>query len=372
MNFNWDRQGRLEQKLELKIVMQVVPSDSKNDLIIDLLSTTAAKKARHVVVALDSGSGDLSNYCNSEGIPIVVLDRTESIIAKTLLLFSSIRKYRPDIIYFQSFVPSIMGCILSAVPFRSCKTIAVRHHNRNHHLLKNKRAILIDRFISLSVDRVVAVSNSVSETLVMEGCKKKKILVIENGLDYARYNFTPRPVRRFSASDRLEILAVGRLDWQKNFPLLLDIAKNLEEADIDFVINVLGDGNAGEREKWIVKTKSLGLESRVFWHGWVRNVSWFFDNSDIFLHTAADEACPLVHIEALFSGIPIISTVNGGCKDVLKSFYVGIASDDPIDFFKSIIETMERYTEIQESAISNIMVAKERFNPEISAKSYFG
>lgn len=372
MTFDLDPLLRVDQEKKRKVVMQVVPSDSKNDLIMDLLSTTAAEIVGHIVVALDSGSGDLSKYCNSAGISIVVLDGCESIIAQTLSLFSSIRKFRPDIIYFQSFIPSIIGGILSLMPFRSYKTIAVRHHNRNHHLLKNKRAIIIDRFISLSVDGIVAVSRSVSETLVIEGCNKKKIVIIENGLNYDRYHFAPRLLRSISRGNRLEILVVGRLDWQKNFPLLLEIAKGIEASGIDFAINVLGDGNVGEREKWIKRTESLGLENRITWHGWVRDVSWYFDNSDIFLHTAADEACPLVHIEALFSGIPIISTTNGGCKDVLNSFYAGIASDDPNDFVKAIVQTKEQYIDFQETAISYILLAKERFNPEISAKSYFG
>ena len=371
MTFDLDPLLSLVQKEKHKVIMQVVPSDSKNDLIMDLLNTTAAKKVGHVVVALNSGSGDLSKYCNSAGIPIIVLDTSQSIIKQILALFSSIRKFRPNAIYFQSFIPSIWGGILSFLPFRSYKTIAVRHHNRNHHLLKNKRAVLVDRFISMTVDGIVAVSRSVSETLVMEGCKRKKIVIIENGLNYDRYDFAPRILRNISRRDCVEILVVGRLDWQKNFPLLIEIAKGIEASGIDFAINVLGDGNVGERQKWIQRTESLGLGNRITWHGWVRNVSSYFDKSDIFLHTAADEACPLVHIEALFSGIPIISTTNGGCKDVLNTFYTGIASDNPKDFVEAIVQTKEQYSDFQETAMSYISLAKERFNPEISAKSYF-
>ncbi len=371
MTFDLNVAPRVLQERKRKVIMQVVPSDSKNDLMMDLLRTNAAHKVEHVVIALNSGSGDLSKFCSTTNIPITVFGGDKSILLQTFSLFSSIRRFKPDVIYFQSYIPSFIGGILSLIPFRSYKTIAVRHHNRNHHILKNKRAILIDRFISLIVDGIVAVSESVSETLIMEGCNKKKIVIIENGLNYNRFDFAPRKLRSISITNRLEILAVGRLDWQKNYPLLLEIAKGLEASGIDFAINILGDGNVGERDKWINRTKSVGLGNRIIWHGWVRNVSWYFDNSDIFLHTAADEACPLVHIEALFSGIPIVSTTNGGCKDVLKSFYPGIASDDPKDFISAIIQMKDHYIDFQKTAISHVLLAKERFNPETSAKLYF-
>ncbi len=353
------------------MIMQVVPSDSKNDLLMDLISTKAAKNVKHAIVALNPGTGELSAYCSAAGIPIIVLDSSSSIMKKLVLVVISTRKFRPDVIYYQSFIPSLIGGVTSLIPNRRYKTVAVRHHNLNHHLRKNRRAIFLDCLISVFIDQVVAVSKSVSSTLLLEGCSKKKIVMIENGLNYERYDFALRKLRDISKNENLNLLAVGRLDWQKNFPLLLEIATCLNNMGIEFTINVLGDGNSGEREKWIERTQVLGLESRVIWHGWVTDVTSYFNKSDIFLHTAADEACPLVHIEALFSGIPIVSTANGGCKDVLNGFYRGIAIADPNEYVKAIVDIMNDYINFQKVAQSYILVAKNRFDPEISAKFYF-
>lgn len=357
--------------VKYKMVMQVVPSDSKNDLLMDLMSTKAANKVKHSVVTLNSGPGDLSRYCDSVGIPILVLADNSSFVRKVFQVLASTRKFRPDIIYFQSFIPSLMGSIISLIPNRHYRTVAVRHHNRNHHIIKNKKAVLLDRFISIFVDQVVAVSKSVSETLILERCNERKIRIIENGLCSDRYDFPVRRLRNISRSNQISILAIGRLDWQKNFSLLLEVATGLNEIGIDFTINVLGDGNVGERDKWINETQVLGLENRINWLGWVRDVAWYFDNSDIFLHTAVDEACPLVHIEALFAGIPIVSTSNGGCKDVLDGFYQGISSNNPKEYIEAIVQIMNDYANFQKIAESYVLLAKERFNPEISAMSYF-
>lgn len=353
-----------------KKIMHVVPTDSKNDLIMDFLTTEVAKQFSHFVMTLEPGTKELSEFCQLNKIPISVPKKVASLIVKTFLVHKTIKRVKPDEVHFHSFFPSIVGAIISGIPGRTFCCYAVRHHNRNHIIMNHRKAIIVDRFISKIVDKTICVSQSVHRTVIQQGAKKSKLIVIENGVRYERYNFKTRPVKRIKNDGCIKLLAVGRLDWQKNYSLLLSIAKELQSDGANFEIQILGSGNSGVLDLWKEETKRLGLEDYIVWHGWVSDVSPFYSNAEIFIHTAMDEACPLALIEALLSGIPIVSTSNGGCKDVMAPYYKGIPSQNPVAFMNEIKKIAKDYEKYQIEANSYVESAKKRFSSELAAKRY--
>jgi glycosyltransferase involved in cell wall biosynthesis len=351
-------------------LLQVVPSDTKNDLLMDLLSTNILQKESNFVVMLTGGTGELSKFCESQLIPYVIL-RNRNRFLQLLLIYRHVRRIKPDRIFFQSFFPSFIGAMITFFPRdEGTRIYSVRHHNMNHHILKNRKAIFVDRFISKRVDFIFAVSDTVRKTLLKEGCDDHKIIVVENGLDVSRYRFASPELRIYTPNQRLELIAVGRLDWQKNYDLMFRVVHRLKIKGIPFALTIYGDGPVEEFSRLNELIVKLELADFVQWGGWIPNIEIAFNKAHLLLHTAADEACPLVLIEAQLAGVPIVSTVNGGSADVIRGHFGAVAKDDENLILSRILEVISEYQSHSRKSIEISFAAKNRFNPEVMALPY--
>ena len=124
----------------------------------------------------------------------------------------------------------------------------------------------------------------------------------------------PNPVRSdiLNSSEKLlplskrkkQILCVGRLEYQKNIPELIDIWAEIEHDFPDWTLKIVGEGS--ERNLIENKIKNYGLKN-VELTGRISDVSPFYAESQILVMTSRFEGLPLVLIEGLFFALPEIS-----------------------------------------------------------------
>ncbi|MDA5194192.1 LptF/LptG family permease [Govanella unica] len=101
------------------------------------------------------------------------------------------------------------------------------------------------------------------------------------------------------------ILAVGRLVRQKNFPgLIQSFEKVAAQRAIQLVI--LGEGD--QREVVEAQIEKLGLQDRVTLVGYASNVGGWLRQAELFAMSSTYEGLPAVLIEAMASGVPIVTT----------------------------------------------------------------
>ena len=100
--------------------------------------------------------------------------------------------------------------------------------------------------------------------------------------------------------NKVRALAVGRLHFQKDYPLLLQAIKI---TNIDIELDIYGDGN--ELKNLRAFTNSLGLSDKVKFLGHKSEIRELYKNYDIFLMTSRWEGLPSAMIEALYSGIRV-------------------------------------------------------------------
>lgn len=101
-----------------------------------------------------------------------------------------------------------------------------------------------------------------------------------------------------------EVLCVGRLDYQKNIPALIDIWAEIEHDYPEWTLKIVGEGS--ERKIIEDKISNYGLEN-VELAGRVSDVSPFYADSQILVMTSRFEGLPLALIEGLFFGLPEIA-----------------------------------------------------------------
>jgi glycosyltransferase involved in cell wall biosynthesis len=137
------------------------------------------------------------------------------------------------------------------------------------------------------------------------------------------------------------ILAVGRLEPPKNYPMLLDALALVRERRPCRLI-ILGEGELrGALEE---KIERLGLQDCVDLHGFVPNAMSFMRAADLFVLSSSWEGLGNVLIEAMAVGCPVVSTdAPHGPREILDDGRFGplVPVDDAPALAEAIVETLD-------------------------------
>jgi len=117
-----------------------------------------------------------------------------------------------------------------------------------------------------------------------------------------------------------KILFIGRLAAAKGLPVLLDAIARLESASLD----IAGDGP--DREMLEKKTKLLGLSDRVRFLGYQSQsqVRELLHLTDVFVLSSFAEGVPVVLMEAMAAGVPVVATCIAGIPELVQHEHSGL------------------------------------------------
>jgi len=117
------------------------------------------------------------------------------------------------------------------------------------------------------------------------------------------------------------ILAVGRLDLQKGFDLLINAYAHLRPNETDLLIS----GEGPERKNLEKQITDLGLERTVKLIGFKTNLQDYYAQADIFVLSSRNEGYPNVLVEAMGAGCPVISmNCEFGPSEIITNGYNGL------------------------------------------------
>lgn len=155
-----------------------------------------------------------------------------------------------------------------------------------------------------------------------------------------RSTHIPNPVKykHFQRTQRTrQALAVGRLDHQKGFDLLLDIWADFARNHPEWQLNIAGDGEL--REVLLAQTARLGINDSVKFVGKVKNIDDYYRGSDMALMTSRYEGLPLVLLEAKSWSLPVVAyDCPTGPKEIINHQQDGflIPMNNKQEFLKSM------------------------------------
>ena len=173
-------------------------------------------------------------------------------------------------------------------------------------------------------DRVIAVSEKSAQGL-RDVCKVTQPIVVRNPLFADPYDSGWRKDDRFQSERRFTITTIARLYVTKGLTYLLDAAALVKNTHPMVEFKVYGDGEL--REELLAKAASLGLEGASIFVGAFtdrEHLSRIMANTDIFLLTSVLEGQPLVVVEAMAYGCPIVSTSVGGIPELITDGVNGL------------------------------------------------
>ena len=176
--------------------------------------------------------------------------------------------------------------------------------------------------------------------------------------------FFPPDERRETKERRL--LFVGNLErlHHKGFPTLLQALARLGEQGHDWQLDVIGDGT--ERVQYETSTSALGLAERVTFHGSQPKhvVAQAMRTADLLVQPSRVDNLPSVVVEALASGLPVVSTTVGGIPELVgEGSGTLVSPDDPVALAGAIDRTLDAMDTFDRAAIA--ATARGRYGLEV-------
>ena len=184
-----------------------------------------------------------------------------------------------------------------------------------------------DKRILKRFPRLIAVSSEIRGELVRCGAAPERVDVILNGIDHRRFQHDPGLRASARAALRLDpaviaIGAVGRLEPQKRFDLLMAAVAQLRAVRSDLRLLIAGDGSLAEQ---LQRTRDeLNLQPFCQLIGHCNDVPGFHHALDLFVQSSDYEGTPNAVLEAMALGTPIVATDVGGTAELVSNGVHGL------------------------------------------------
>lgn len=222
-------------------------------------------------------------------------------------------------------------------------------------------------------DRVIAVSDFTKSKLIERHIPEKKVEVIHNGVDVSSFDRSGegrlRRMLNLSPGSRL-VGFIGRLGPEKGIRYLLEAARILcgKMGGVYFVL--VGDGELKEEtEAFIV---SHNLKERIFMLGWRKDATELLADMDILLLPSLTEGTPMVILESMAMGVPVIASGVGGIGEVIEDQKTGLLIEpgDSGAIVRSTTALLDNPRLSEAISHNSIALVRSRFSAEHMAELY--
>jgi len=250
-------------------------------------------------------------------------------IGLALSLLKILKNYEIDVIHSQGYSAGVITCILNL--FFRIPHIVTLHHVFNADQFSDTfwktfpwlKRIIIGNLLK-TASRIQPVSNDAKQNLLETFPSLKaidnRVVSILNGIDVAAFIKGEDNGKLLPFSqDTLKLGFLGRFMPEKGFQYVIEVVDSLVNLHgfKDCVVIVIGKQGGFVREyKKLIK--KLGLSQYFHYYGFTKNVYEAIKQIDIVLIPSLGEACPLVPMEALIAGIPVVAFSCIGLREVLS------------------------------------------------------
>jgi L-malate glycosyltransferase len=244
-------------------------------------------------------------------------------LAYVLLHIGKLKRYQIINTHF-SIPGGILGVIVSKIlGIPNLLTIIggdIYDPSKNSSPHKHLITRVINRFVIGSSNCVVAISNDTKKRAEKYYGIRKEIQVINYGFIPVEIN-KKTPLNNKQKSDNFILISVGRLIPRKGFEYLIH---SLELLPSDIHLILVGDGPCEPELKHLAKL--CNVENRISFVGYKPRLEIFnyLDKADCYVLPSLHEGLGIVVQEAMYMGLPVVCTNNGGQTDLIREPRNGI------------------------------------------------
>ncbi len=230
-----------------------------------------------------------------------------------------VRSHQIDIVHAHDYKTDLLGLLLGRAA--GVIPLATAHGWTGH--LRRERFVYYpaDRLLLARYPHVVAVSTEIRDVLIRAGAKADRVSVVLNGIDPGA--FQRRREREAEARQVFGVPpgdpvfgAVGRLEPQKDFPLLLRAFAAVRRDIPHACLVIAGEGSMRGALEEQIRTLGLGDRCRLLGH--VSDVPLVHHAFDVFVQSSAYEGTPNAVLEAMALETPLVASDVGGTAELAR------------------------------------------------------
>jgi glycosyltransferase involved in cell wall biosynthesis len=215
--------------------------------------------------------------------------------------------------------------------------------------------------------RVIAVSSSVRDELLRAGSKANRVTVVLNGINpqaFVRDQARVTAVRRAYgfADDDIVIGAVGRLDFEKRFDLLIRAVARVRTRWPLARLVIAGEGKW--RPHLEAEIARLGVGSWCRLLGLQRDINTLHHAFDLFVQSSIREGTSNAVLEAMALETPVVATDAGGTAELVVDGVHGLIL--PIGSEASLVDAISRALSDRPATAARARAARIRVETELS------
>lgn len=284
-------------------------------------------------------------------------------------ILRTLKQFNPDLVYI---TPNSHGLIMIKELFllqrirRMGIPIIAHFHNKGvaarqdnlfydfvyRHFFKNIKLILLSESLYRDVCRYIS---------------RENVYICANGIPEAEN------MCKYPKTDIPHVLFLSNLLPDKGIFVLLDAVKILKDKGLKFVCDIIGaETKTIDATIFANEVSNRDIEDAIKYHGPKYGIEkeMFWRNASLFVFPSLNECFPLVLLEALQHGIPVIATDEGGIPDIVEDGKTGCIV--PKCDSKALAEKMEHLlthpAEAQAMGLAGYKKFQQKFQLEIWEK----
>jgi glycosyltransferase involved in cell wall biosynthesis len=315
------------------------------------LAETQIARGMSAAVVTDS-SGLFTNWCEQHGMPVFVADDLHprgELTPSTSIFAGKIREFGADIVHYHNILAA--KATLAAANSLKVSCIITMHTHLDAQTIRG----------------LISAKRAGQEFAVVTVCKEEFEIMQKNNMAGIDLHYVPNGTKMPSGTDRQErrestrpnLVLVGSLEHRKGIDIAILAMLELRRKRGPHcpVLNIYGEGN--KSHYYLEMTKVLGLRDVVKFQGLQLDILDKCPSSDVLIVASRAETGPLVVLEAMSRGMPIVTTNVGDVNDMLPDQQYGR------------VVPVESITELADAIDATLAdVSSGRFNPDLLVKRH--
>jgi len=222
--------------------------------------------------------------------------------------------------------------------------------------------------IPIKFSNFIGVSSMIIENLLQQGVSKDKVFFIPNGVKFP----SALPAIKPHINSFKKILFVGNFSHGKikGFDILLLAISIVRKSFPDFILQVIGNGDAHEYDNIITQNT---LRDNIEFLGEKKDVTRYYQAANVFVLPSRSEGMSNSLLEAMAYGTPCIATKVSGAEDIIDNSINGfiVAIEDYQAMAEKILEILTKPDLEKKFKRNSREKIEKKFSIEAIAKQYY-
>ena len=294
---------------------------------------------RHVCF-LGNQEGPISKQLQRNNIPVTFLNfRVSQAYQRIKTIYSFFKEHAFDIIHVYGLRANLITRIIGKIARMPIILGGLESIHSSDHRddSDSPLPLFLDRITMPLIKAYVSNSQAAVDFFISKGFPPEQFHVIYNGIQVALYQNASKIQNQFNKMP--VIVNVANLRHVKHHDLLINACAKLKRNGTPFHLNLVGKGPL--KDSILQQINALGLTNEVSLLGERSDIPYILSTSDIFVLSSYFEGMPVSIMEAMASGLPIISTDVGGVSELVDNGNTGIlVPSNHVDLLSRAIELL--------------------------------